>query len=150
MRPNWNKHQGKESLSLVNLRHNHSRTLFLTPMKALHRCLHLSPSLLEKKKSLQSLTVVRWLRFSPSFSCRLSLLYNTPCLCLCTAPGLHIPTRGLSNGSPLIFLSCPPPLSLLTSLHCSSSQLSFPAVCLSTASPSSLPSLTFVCQPPCL
>lgn len=50
MRPNWNKHQGKESLSLVNLRHNHSRTLFLTPMKALHRCLHLSPSLLEKKK----------------------------------------------------------------------------------------------------
>lgn len=49
-------------------------------------------------------------------------------------------------------------LSLLTLLHSSSSQLSFPAGCLGTASPSSSrrpssshsshPSLTFVCEPP--
>lgn len=46
--------------------------------------------------------------------------------------------------------SCPLLLSLLTSLQCSSSQLSFPAVCVSTASPSSssfLPPLFHFCLP---
>lgn len=53
--------------------------------------------------------------------------------------------------SPPYFFSCPVLLlSLLTSLHCSTSQLSFPAVCLSTASPSSssfLPALSHFCLP---
>lgn len=48
---------------------------------------------------------------------------------------------------PALSLSSP-----FTLLNCSSSQLSFPAVCLSTASPSSStsPTFFFVCQPLCL
>lgn len=96
-------------------------------------------------------------RFSSFFlHCRLPLLYNAPasCRCLCTAPGLHIPTRGLSNGSPLIFLSSS---SSVFSLHSTVPLLSFPSLPSALAPPlppppphSSLPSLTFVCQPPCL
>lgn len=163
MKPNWDKEQGKESPGLDNLRrrHMHKHTLYFS----LHTHPSESPALLpplvsvslEKKKEFKNHSSLCRLRFSPvapSFSRCLPLLYDTPasCRCLCTEPGLHIATRGLSNGSPLIFLSCPLLLlSLLTSLHCSSSQLSFPAVCLSTASPSSsfsfLPPLSHFCLP---
>lgn len=135
----------------------------LTPMRALHRCLHLSPSLSWKKKKKKKVKITPVSAGSDpsclSFFFPVVYLFseNNPASvlrCLCAAAGLHIPTRGLSNGSPLIFLSCPLLLSLLTSLQCSSSQLSFPAVCLSTASPSSfsfLPPLSHFCLPaPCL
>lgn len=109
-----------------------------------------------KKKNQSGALMAQILRVSPSFFCRLSLPYSIPasCRCLCAAPRLHILTQGLSNGSPFIFLS---PhhllLGLLTSLHCFSSQLSFPAVCLSTASPTAsssssfLPPLSHFCLP---
>lgn len=100
---------------------------------------------------------------------------DCPCLPLCSsnsllqpsgAPRLPLccsrtsfPNTRTSKWKPPYFpalLSSSSSLSLLTLLHCSSSQLSFPAACLSTASPSSSsslsahPSLTFVCEPPCL
>lgn len=85
------------------------------------------------------------LRFSLFFLC-VPLLYKTPAFCrLCTAWRYNIPSRGISNESPVLLLM------LLTSLYCSSSQLSFPAACLSTASPtfssSLFPPLFYFCLP---
>lgn len=80
---------------------------------------------------------------------------RVPQLPLCCSRTSYPNTRD-SNWKPAYFPALlSSSLSLLTLLHCSSSQLSFPAVCLGAASPSSSshsshPSLTFVCEPPCL
>lgn len=122
-----------------------------TLVRALHCCIHFSLSLgkknLEKKYPYKS-----QLRFFSSVS---------P-VCLSTSPQPHssfllLPlyrsrtsypgTRTFKWKLPPLFFC--PALSLsspFTLLNCSSSQLSFPAVCLSTASPSSSTSPTF-CLP---
>lgn len=153
-----------EAYALTFLIQTHVRAHTLSP--SLHTHSSESPASLPslvslgkkslKKKNQSGALMAQILRVSPSFFCRLSLPYSIPasCRCLCAAPRLHILTQGLSNGSPFIFLS---PhhllLGLLTSLHCFSSQLSFPAVCLSTASPTAsssssfLPPLSHFCLP---
>lgn len=131
----------------------------------------------ETHPSLSSALLLPSLVFSLGKICKnlwsLCQCSDCPCLSLfypsSTSSPQHSRTRQLlhcctSTSYPRLFKWKPPyfpalpsssSLPLLTLLHCSSSQLSFPAVCLGTASSSSSssshsshPSLTFVWEPP--
>lgn len=179
-KPNWNKEWFEECLSLSEFKthtcthishtqmQTHAQThslphCTLTPVRALHRCLHFFPSLLEIKKifkkSLQSVSAPILSPVPPSFfpASTSSLLCSSFRPLPLRRSRTSFPDRRTFKWKLQYFpvLSCPLLLSLLTSLQCSSSQLSFPAVSLGTASRpppshSSLFSLTFVCLPPFL
>lgn len=128
----------------------------LTPVRALHRCLHLS--LLEKKVLKKISPVLWWLRFSAS-PLPSSVDYLSPTAfqlpAVASAPLPDFISWHKDFQMEALLFSCPLTTSFLVfSLHSTVSLLSFPSLLSALAPPpppppppphSSLPSPTFVC-----
>lgn len=145
MKPNWDKEQGKESLSLENLRHTNTCTnthtlslSTLTPVRVLHRCcLHLSLSFLEKyvkicQVSVRSDSPCLPFFFYPSSTSSLQLS-SFPPLPLCCSRTSCPDTRTFKWKPP--YFSCPVLFSSLFSLHSTVPLLSFPSLLSALAPP---------------